>query len=224
MKNTILIILFCLLLKPLTAQRVVEKHMSFDQKESVTMDIQIADSIVLHTWDKNEVYVKALINVNDNKDNDLYQVEFDESSVILKMRAKFEDKIHRHNSLESNITWDVYLPKGVACKVKTINGNISVYGQSGALNLKTISGNIIVISNPISIEANSISGFVDITMPSDKKADLNFKNISGTIYTNHELTTPVKKKPASTKVFDQMNGGGDKIDLSTISGNIYFRK
>ncbi len=115
------------------------------------------------------------------------------------------------------------MPQNAVCKVKTICANISVYGHPGALNLKSISGNIIVTDNTTDIDANSISGFVDVTVSPNTKADLEFKSISGTIYTNYELKTSVKKRPGSTRVADQMNGGGAKIALSTISGNVFFR-
>ena len=223
MKKLIILAALCLILKPLMAQKVVEKHMSFAQKESVNLDIQIADSIVVHTWDKDEVYAKASIDINDNKDNDLYLTEFDDSSNVLRVTAKFKENLKGHCSMQSNIAWDVFIPKSASCRVKTISGNVSVYGPAGSLDVHTISGNVIITGKATDVEAHSISGFVDLTVSPDKKADLEFKSISGTIYTDYELKNPVKNKPGSTKVADQMNGGGAKIALATISGNIYFR-
>ena len=79
MKNLLLVILTCLCLSGAYAQKIVEKHFDFAQKNFVALNIQIADSIRIITWNKNEVYVKASININDNKDNDDYAVSFDES-------------------------------------------------------------------------------------------------------------------------------------------------
>lgn len=59
-----------------SAQQKTEKHIGFAGKESVELNIQIADSIELRTWNRNEVYVSASVNINENKDNDAYQISF----------------------------------------------------------------------------------------------------------------------------------------------------
>jgi len=225
MKNAIILFVLCLMIIPVRAQKVIEKHIDFSQKESVAMNIQIADSIVVHTWNKKEVFVKALVDVNDNKDNDSYQTDFEESGPIVKVTAKFEDNYmsHKHGSLESKIAWDIYIPENVNFSVKTIDGNIIISGNAANIDANSISGNVIITGKSSDVEANSISGFVDITVSPDTKADLEFKTISGTIYSNHEIT-PSEKTKGSNNISDQMNGGGFPIKLKTISGNIYFRK
>jgi hypothetical protein len=225
MKN-IIILGLCLIFIPVQAQKIIEKHMNFSQKESVVLNIQIADSIVIHTWDKKEVFAKASVDVNDNKDNDAYQTGFDESGSIIKVTAKFEDNYlsGKSDSSGSHIFWDVYIPEKVNFSVKTIDGNINISGKAGDIDAKTISGHIIITGTNSKTDANSISGFIDMSVASDVKADLEFKTISGTIYSNHEIPASGKKSPGSNKVVDQMNGGGLPIKLKTISGNIYFRK
>ncbi|HEY4787302.1 MAG TPA: hypothetical protein VIH57_14685 [Bacteroidales bacterium] len=225
MKNSIIILVLCIIFNPMQAQKIIERHMDFAQKNSLSLEIQIADSISIHTWDKKEVFTRASVDVNDNNDNDAYQTKFDESGSILKVTAKFEENYMKtkHN-FNSKITWDVYIPENTSFSVKTIDGNINIEGKIADINAKSISGNIIIKGTNSEVEANSISGFVDLSVASDRKANLEFATISGTVYSNHDVNSSGKSKIGSTKISDQMNGGGNQIILKTISGNIYFRK
>ncbi len=67
------------------------KSGSISANKKVDMNIQIADSIRIITSNKNEVYAKASIDINKNKDNDIYLVSFDESGSSIDIRAKFDD-------------------------------------------------------------------------------------------------------------------------------------
>lgn len=225
MRNFIFIFLFCIIMPPGHGQKLIEKHMDFSQKNSLILDIQIADSICIHAWNKKEVFTKATVDVNDNKDNDAYKTRFDESGNDLRVEAKFEQEyMNRNHNFTTNIAWDVYIPEGISFSVKTINGNIIFNGNAADIKLKSISGNIIITGKNTSVDANSISGFVDLSVASDLKADLEFKTISGTIYSNHEIAPKGKSKEGTNNVSDALNGGGIPIKLKTISGNIYFRK
>jgi len=78
MKNGILVLALCLGMIPAMAQKIVEKHIAFSQGKLISMNFQISDSIRIITWNKNEVYLKSSINVNDNKNNDDYKMNFGE--------------------------------------------------------------------------------------------------------------------------------------------------
>ena len=179
------------------------------------MNIQIADSIHIVTWNKNEVYVKASIDINNNKYNDVYLTTFDDSRSDIDIRAKFdEDKSRdmwddscncRCNNFRSKIYWDVYMPENTAFSVETINGDIIIDGKTDE------------------VRAHTISGFIDIVFPTARKADLKMSTISGTIYTNLALVKP-NGRHGGNSVDSEINGGGKRVDLETISGDIFLRK
>ena len=79
MKSTILFMICWVFLSHTLAQKTIEKHINFSGKEKLVLNIQIADSIRIHTWNKPEVFAKASVNVNDNEDNDAYLTKFDEA-------------------------------------------------------------------------------------------------------------------------------------------------
>jgi hypothetical protein len=214
--NLLLACLIGLCLHQATAQKIVEKHLDFAQRDFLSLDLQIADSIRIRTWEKKEVYVRASIDVNDNKDNDDYNVNFDESGTNVLVRSKFiaqRPQTYKKNDscncycggYQTKIYFDVYLPEHVPFSVKTIDGNIIITGKTDE------------------IEANSISGFIDLALAAEHKADIRLNTITGTIYSNLALSG-VEHKKASSNIMDEYNGGGKPIDLKTISGDIFLRK
>ena len=197
------------------AQKIIEKHIDFGQKDMVALNIQIADSIRILTWNKNEVYVKASVNINDNQDNDLYQTAFgDSNSNTVAVQAKVIDHEKTNRGwnekcncycMQSRIYWDVYIPENAAFSVETIDGNIIINGQTDE------------------IKAHTISGFIDLVFASSRKADLKMSTISGTIYTNLAISKP-KGHRGGNEISSEYNGGGKRVDLETISGDIFLRK
>lgn len=209
MKTSTIIIVVWLCFGTIRAQQAIEKHISFSGKESLSLDIQIADSIIIHTWNKNEVFITASVNINDNKDNEAYITSFDDAGNTVVVNAKFKENYFRGKDNccnESDIYWQVFLPENARFTIETINADITIDGQTHEMKVK------------------SISGYIDLAAPSNRKADLDFSTISGTIYSNHQLTQNKMHTGIPVKIVDKLNGGGVPIKLETISGDIFFRK
>jgi hypothetical protein len=209
MKSYILLVVSWLCLCPLQAQQIIEKHMNFSGKDALSLNIQIADSIDIQTWNKDEVYLKASVNINDNKDNAAYETSFSEDGNKIVVKANFQDKYFKGKKNccnESEIYWIVYIPENKRFSVETINGNITVRGKTKEMNVK------------------SISGYIDLAVPSGKQADLDFSTISGRMYSNLDVKGNKTRSGIPMKVNEKLNSGGDLIKLETISGDIFLRK
>jgi hypothetical protein len=209
MKTITILVVVWLCFAPVEAQQIIEKHMDFSGKESLTLKIQIADSIDIQTWNKNEVYIKASVNINENKDNEAYLTSFDESGSSLTVNAKFRDKYFngKNNCCnKTDIFWQVFMPEKTKFSVETINADITITGQTREMRVK------------------SISGSIDLSVPVNKQAFLEFSTISGRMYSNHEIALNKLHSGIPLKISEKLNNGGDPINLETISGDIYFRK
>lgn len=196
-------------LLPLQAQKNIEKHMDFSGKQAVELNIQISDSITIHSWNKNEVYVSASINVNDNKDNDAYVTRFDDSGNSVKVDARFSDsyfKGKKNCCNTSMIYWTVYVPESAEVTVESINADLTIVGTMKK------------------IKAKSISGFIDMTVQAAAKADLRMKTVSGTIYSNVDFPPSGKNGAVPSEVQAKLNDGGELYSLETISGDIFLRE
>jgi hypothetical protein len=191
------------------AQTKTEKHISFSGKESLELNIHIADSIDLQSWDRNEVYVSASVNINENKDNDGYFISFTDSGNDVEVNAGFKKDYFKgkdNRCTKSDIRWKVYVPEKIPFMVETINGNITITGLTGEMKVKTI------------------SGFIDLAVPATKQANIEFSTISGTMFTDHKLVMETRSSGIPSKIKQKLNNGGPLIDLETISGDIFFRK
>jgi hypothetical protein len=196
-------------LLPVKAQTTIEKHLNFSGKEKLILNIQIADSIKIHTWNKPEVFARASVNINDNQDNDVYLTSFDESGNDVEVTAKIKDgylKEKKNCCMETEIAWELFIPEKTVFSIETINGDIMIDGVTTEINAKTI------------------SGFIDLAMADNRKADLEMKTISGTLYTDLDINSPSSGNSIPMVVKQQLNNGGDPVNLETISGDIFVRK
>lgn len=125
-------------------------------------------------------------------------------------------------------------------EIKTLNSNVKITNSSGPFTVNTISGNVEVVfdkinqSDPTSLA--SVSGLIDVTIPAAEKATFEISDITGNVYNNLDLksTTPNEDKDKRSYGLDTvnrhggneftLNGGGQKVLLKSISGNIYLRK
>lgn len=227
MKNILLFTLAAIVLLPARAQKIIEKHLEYKAGGSVRMDFQISDSIRIITWSKNEVYIRSSININDNQNNDEYAMTFDGSGNGVEIRGKLDCKEGRGRRITlrkdsaskgdnccccnsySEIIHEVYIPEGSDFSVETINGNIVITGKPGA------------------VRAHTISGYIDLAVAPERAGSVEMRTISGMMYSNYDFPADVHKtrRVGGGNVSVELNGGmGKRIDLETISGDIFFRK
>jgi len=209
MKTGTIIIIAILFISSVQAQKKIEKHLNYEGREVIELNIQIADSIHVQSWNKNEVYVTASININENKDNDAYLTSFEETSDNIVINANFKDGYFRGRDNccnESDIYWQVFIPEKAGFTIETINADIIIAGKTEEMKVKTI------------------SGYIDLAFPEKQPADIEFSTISGTVYSNHNLSLTESHKSSYSAIKEKLNNGGPLIKLETISGNIFFRK
>jgi len=226
MKNTIVIIISVLFATYTCAQELFEKSIAIDKSAMVELDFQFADQIIIKTWDKNEASVKAIVNINDNSDNDKFSLEVTESGNEIAFKSDIEEleKLSGQNShyqqgiivreddycVHLEIDFEVWLPATVQLKLKTISGNIEITGLDAPM------------------EINTISGFIDVTISETANADITMKTITGDFYSNLDLLkdeqTGWKNQFAGGKIKASLNDGGNRLFMETISGNIYLRR
>jgi len=233
MKKTSLLI--CLLLTSFLAfnQKIVEKTIGIKGQKNVTFDFDFADEIKITGWDKNEISVKATVNINDNEDNASFKMEAEELSNsihfisdIEKINEISKNRVTIHESRDGkrsvsyhdgwctdiNINFEIFVPKNMKIDVKTINGDVTLTNVTDELNIETI------------------SGLIDLAIQTGAKASIKTSTITGSVYSNHDIQLNNYDRDKKYRMvigrspdFD-LNGGGRSIDLKTISGDIYIRK
>ena len=125
-------------------------------------------------------------------------------------------------------------------EIKTLNANVKITKSSGPFTINTISGDLEVSfdkinqSEPTSLA--SVNGIIDVTLPTSDKANIEISTINGNVYNNLDLKAVAKEKKDDRHAYGMdairmqggnsytLNGGGQKVFLKSISGNIYLRK
>lgn len=225
MKKYIIIIGITICAYLANAQRVVEKQIEVKSTCSLTLDLDFADSIIIKQSNDNSIRVKVMVNINDNLNNDKYELITSEGGQSLRMSAKIHDmesirvpcRNHHGASynfdngkcLSMNIKYEIEIPTITYIKLETISGDV-----------------IINKSNcPMSIE--SISGFIDLSIPYSANSEIKIQTVTGGVYTNHEYDNSsdrCRSNPGGTDANFRLGNGENRIRLSTVSGDIFVRK
>jgi len=104
-----------------------------------------------------------------------------------------------------------------------VTGPITAHTSTGTITVKFSSVNQ---SSPISI--TTATGDVDVSIPSNTKANLDLNSTMGTIYTDFDLEIPrkdgMKRIGATRKIESKINSGGVNISLRSSTGDVYLRK
>lgn len=123
-------------------------------------------------------------------------------------------------------------------KINTVSGEISGKGLTGGLHLDTVSGRVsfeesslpsaeaTTVSGDMALQTalgngpyrfNSVSGNVQLKLPPESRCDAELHAISGTLSTKLPATSTVRQNGKQTL---EVQGGGVKLSLNSVSGNL----
>ncbi|MBK7872742.1 MAG: DUF4097 family beta strand repeat protein [Saprospiraceae bacterium] len=249
MKNYILITILCFCaISFTTAQDYYETTLNNTYKlpssKRASLNLKFASDIKVSIGNSNELQLKAYIKATNEEIAKMHVTKAEEGSELLQINTDYnfpKDDNRKRNQCWScdNKSWDgreclclevryeVIVPKDVSLDLETISCDIKVNDLTKSMSLKTISGDVETQLNDLTgdIYLKSISGAVDIAMKPSAKADLSFKSVTGEIYTDFDnIKLDGKSTSYSKKLNSSLNGGGPKVTLETVSGDIFFRK
>lgn len=213
------------------AQRVVEKTFPADPAERVTLNLKFGDRITVRAWDNNEVSFRAEIEINGGALDDALLLEFADDASGIAVSADYdgerikegrrEDCPSRHSTISwssgeggyavcATITYTVFVPRRSDLTVDTISGDIEMEGLEGP------------------VDARSISGYVDLSWPEGREADLSLKTVTGEAFSDLESIRFTNRQQSAPLVGYRLNGmigeGGPDIRLESVSGDIFLRR
>lgn len=154
-----------------------------------------------------------------------------------------EIKVPRNFNLKlSSINDGAILVENVAgeMEISNVNDDITLNLVSGSAVVDSVNGEIKATFERVSVGSQmaftSFNGDIDISLPSDVKADFKMRTMQGEIYTgfdiNFDTSEPVVQKDSSEKsyrvkiekwVSGSANGGGTEITLNSHQGDLILR-
>lgn len=114
--------------------------------------------------------------------------------------------------------------------ISTLYQNVDLINITGPMSVKTVYGNVEADFNNVnqkgSITINAVYGLVDVSLPSDSKANLELSASYGEILSN--MNVEVEKDGdlrslSTTKVKGTLNGGGVLVKIKSSYENVYLR-
>ena len=128
--------------------------------------------------------------------------------------------------------------------VHNLNGKVTLNGVSGTVVAHSLNGPIKVTLDRVDptkpISFSTLNGEVDVTLPSDFRANLKIKTDNGDIYSDFDIKLDgSRNKPSVTQsdsrggnfhikpdraIYGTLNGGGQEASFTTFNGRISIRK
>ncbi len=223
MKNIICFLIMVLSFHLAAAQ--IEKNSENTWKlpasKRVSLDLKFGQNIKVSTWAGNEVKLKTFLQVSKEEFAKIHTIKVTEIGDELQVKTDYdfkEEKKYRQHDCNCFENWDT------DCVCVIVRLYEVLVPVNTILHLETISGDIEIKGLPSELSAKSISGFVDLSLQSNAKADLNFKSVTGEIYSDFDVKLDAKSTSYSKRLSATINGGGARVALETVSGDIFFRK
>jgi hypothetical protein len=202
---------------------------SMPSGKKAVLKLPFARTITVKTWDKAELKLTTILKTTREEYKKIHTMEAVDGQEELNIKTDFQKDFMRDernsgqfwcrdcdsllNAGVSNIAcyclridYVITLPVGTSLALESISGDIEIRGHNGPLRAKTI------------------SGFVDIDRTASTAATLEFKSVTGEIYTDFDIDLSGNSSAYSKKVVTSINGGGSSVRAESVSGDIYFRK
>jgi hypothetical protein len=202
----------------------------------------------ISSWDQNQVKVDAVKYADTKERLEEAKIEIDARNDSISIRTKYPDHNQSwnwgsHNN-PASVEYTLTVPRTARLdEIKLINGSLDVTGMSGEVNASCINGRLeahdlsgrarlSTINGPLdarfgqlasnSVELNSVNGSVELTIPSDSKAELEADTVSGGI--NNDFGLHVNHHNfVGHDLRGELGSGGAHISLKNVNGRIEIR-
>jgi len=231
---------------------VEEFHQTYALTPDGRVDLEnINGPAHISTWDRNEVKVDAIKSAGSKERLDEARIEIDSGKDYLSIRTKYRGHNMTFNDDDNDWHWNpasveytLTVPRGAHLdEIKLINGSLDVTGVSGEVRascingkleakdlagrarLSTINGRLdaqFTLLEGSSLELNSVNGPVELTIPSDAKAEIEANTVSGRIDNDFGLHVN-HHRIVGHDLRGELAGGGTRIELKNVSGRIEIR-
>lgn len=203
----------------------------------------------ISTWDRNEVKVDAIKTAGTKEQLDAAHIEVNAGNDHVEIETKYNKhdlNFYNDDSHDNpaSVEYTLTVPRTVRLDdVKLINGSLDVSGVEGEVRASCINGKLEAenLAGPSHlstingllearfaalpssrVELNSVNGELELTIPSDSKANIDASTVSGTIDNDFGLHEN-KHHYVGRDLRGELGGGGTDIELKNVNGRIDVR-
>ncbi len=202
-----------------------DKSWSLPAGKKAWFNLKFGSRVDIKGWNKNEVLLKTTLTTQPNLEK-VHTMSVKDAADLLSVTTDYDMEMLKKMDLNNRcwscdpdnkgwndkpcicleIRYELWLPYEAEVTVESINADVEIRDFRGPAKIKTI------------------NGFVDMDWAPSAGAELSFSSINGELYSDFDLKPNKGNTSYSKKLNSPVNGGGKKINLETINGNVYFRK
>lgn len=191
--------------------------------QTLVLNLKFAEHILIEAWDRSEVAFTPIISAQPEALKEAIDIQINENEGQLSIVSDLKQAILKPYQ---NRNWRCDSANGISVESICLRQSYKLkIPRQAILNVETISGDIEIRGlEAAMVEAKSISGFVDVDCPPNARQNLDFRSVTGEIYSDFDIQLNEDSNPYSKRLYYSLNGGGQKFRLETVSGDIFFRK
>ncbi len=209
-------------------------------------------SIVIDSWDKNEVKLEAVKIANSIERLKEVEIKIDSKPDSLKIETEFGTWKNGNRSWNCSgycrleVQYKLTVPRGaVLNEIETVNGSITIsnmtnYTKASAVNgsvkainlrgtahIETVNGTSEVdfdsLNSDSKINLSTVNGRVNLVIPSDADATIKAETVNGSI--TNDFNLPVRKgKYVGRDLYGKVGDGSVKINLESVNGGLNVKR
>lgn len=237
-----------------TMERTFDQR--FNASESSRLDLSnVNGTINVEAWDRDEIWVRADMELEARDDEVAerafrdFRIEVEERGDEIRIRTRHpKDRDRgffswlRGTDVESQVNFDVRVPRSLVLEISTVNGRVTTQDVGGELDLSTVNGAVRVIGSAGSVNASTVNGSIKVELfEVDPSARMKLSTVNGGIelkvpegagFDVKATTTNGRVKSdlpilmgemSRERIVGQINGGGPELRLSTTNGSIRIK-
>ncbi len=223
------------------SQTELNKTISLQPGQTITMHFDYPELIKVSTWDKNEISITGTVSINGGENDDAFSLEssvsgkevsiegeirnlknlphritiwHDGQKMMFRSKADYKKYQDEHGRDYNSMNWGTDFDIFLVIKVPK-NVETKVLSTYGTIEIKDFSGPLV---------AESTYGGVDAALTEKLVGDLKAETNYGEIYTNFDFKFSGSEFGDFHTVVNAKPGNGPRYSFESKYGNVYLRK
>lgn len=236
----IAMMMVCLIALGASAQTTVTRSYPVKQGQQVELDFDFPKVVKVSTWDKNEVYIKATVSINEGENDSAFVLEEKGKDGILSISNKIKDRenLPKRYTIMKDGQKTVFKTREAMKEFGTKNGIYNYYSEGVDMDItievKVPAGmatdvkakygivELVGFNGPVTVTATY--GGIDATVQEANTGKLSATTHYGQIYSNLNLKVKDYTEKNFYTSFTAEPGKGPAYILNSKYGKIYLRK
>jgi DUF4097 and DUF4098 domain-containing protein YvlB len=208
-------------------------------------------SIVIDTWDRNEVKLEAVKTADDKERLADVEIRIDARKDSISIETNYDSwKRNNGNGWKNygklNVDYRLTVPRNaVLDEVETVNGSVNITGSNNLTKASTVNGQVIAtnlrgtaelstvngtieanfdqLQSSSRINLDTVNGQVNLVIPSDANATVKADTLNGRI--ENDFGLPVRKgEYVGRDLYGRIGSGEVQIKLNSVNGGLYIKR